>query len=329
MRTTVGVALRRGARRAMGRVLPTLEVALILAALLVALNPGIVGGSNSYTVSVATDKLLYSGSQTIQVSGSVSPAPQGGTSVFIRIMNPQGTIVWVNSTSVERPVTTTPSTSQSEDSHASPMSAPGAAPAITTTTASSAGFFFDSFPAGGSNWIFGLYTVNATWGPSASGPVYFGVTHFTYGPAGGGGGGGGGGGAPATTTTTTVLTSSSATAHATSTVAASTTTTTSQGSTAISSTGTSGPVQNITMTRTTPLVTSTSTTTSTSLPTTSTTSITSNSTSSSTVAVTVPSSTTSVTAVGPGPSENLLLGMGFAAAIIVIIIIILLLRPKK
>ena len=82
----------------------------------------------------------------IQVTGSISPPTDNSTNAFIRIINPSGTVVHVDSVAVD----------------------------------GSTGAFTDSFTAGGTNWIDGTYTVNATWGASINGPVYFGTTQFTY-----------------------------------------------------------------------------------------------------------------------------------------------------
>ena len=104
------------------------------------------GPGNTYQVSVGTNSTFYSGSQTVVLTGVVSPAPGNGTSAFIRILNPDMTTVHIESV-----------------------------PVNGTT-----GKFSDSFTAGGTNWINGNYAVNVTWAKNISGPEYFGVTHFFY-----------------------------------------------------------------------------------------------------------------------------------------------------
>jgi hypothetical protein len=88
----------------------------------------------------------YSGSQTIQVTGSVSPAPGSGTSAVIDVWNPSGTLVHTDDV-----------------------------PVNGTT-----GAFSDSFAAGGTNWIDGAYTVEAAWAPSISGTTVIGTAAFSY-----------------------------------------------------------------------------------------------------------------------------------------------------
>jgi hypothetical protein len=92
------------------------------------------------SVSLNTGAGSYSGSQTITISGTITPAASG-VNVFIQTSNPQGTLVDAAS------VTTNPTT----------------------------GAFTYSLVAGGSSsWISGTYTVTAT-SPTASG-----TTSFTY-----------------------------------------------------------------------------------------------------------------------------------------------------
>ena len=104
------------------------------------------GPGNTYQVSVGANSTFYSGSQTVVLTGAVSPAPGNGTSAFIKILNPDATTVHIESV-----------------------------PVSGTT-----GKFSDSFTAGGTNWINGNYAVNVTWAANISGPEYFGVAYFFY-----------------------------------------------------------------------------------------------------------------------------------------------------
>jgi hypothetical protein len=98
------------------------------------------------TVSVSTDKPSYKGSDSIAVSGTVTPAPGAGTAVYIKVANPSGTAVFVDSVSVN----------------------------------GATGAFSDSLVAGGNaNWVTGTYTVTATWGSTPSTAVS-GSTTFSY-----------------------------------------------------------------------------------------------------------------------------------------------------
>ena len=104
------------------------------------------GPGNTYQVSVSTSSTFYSSSQTVVLTGAISPAPGNGTSAFVRIFNPDKTTVHIDSV-----------------------------PVNGTT-----GKFNDSFISGGTNWINGNYTVNLTWAANISGPEYFGVAFFFY-----------------------------------------------------------------------------------------------------------------------------------------------------
>ncbi len=104
------------------------------------------GPGNTYQVSVSTNSTFYSGSQTVVLTGAISPAPGNGTSAFVRIFNPDKTTVHIDSV-----------------------------PVNGTT-----GKFNDSFISGGTNWINGNCTVNVTWAANISGPEYFGVAFFFY-----------------------------------------------------------------------------------------------------------------------------------------------------
>jgi len=134
-------------RRKSGRWEPWTFVAsllLISSALILASVSG--ASATSYTISVGTNSPSYSGSEAILVTGFVSPAPGGGTSVVIDVSNPSGTLVHTDSVTVD----------------------------------GNTGSFSDGFVAGGANWINGAYTVEATWAPSISGTPIFATTTFTY-----------------------------------------------------------------------------------------------------------------------------------------------------
>ncbi|MDG6982738.1 MAG: hypothetical protein JRM74_04715 [Nitrososphaerota archaeon] len=103
------------------------------------------GSGGGYTLTTATNSSLYSGSQTIGVDGSVTPAPPSGTSVSLDVFNPQGTQV-----------------------------------RATTAAVNSAGQYNTSFAAGGSNWVSGTYVLKATWSPSLTGTVITATTTFQY-----------------------------------------------------------------------------------------------------------------------------------------------------
>jgi trimeric autotransporter adhesin len=102
------------------------------------------------TVTVATDKHLYSGQATIQVSGTVTPAPSSA-----------GTAVVVTTTG--------------------PMGAVDTGEALVAATA---GTYSYVLVAGSSLWINGNYKVNATYGgPGGTGSA---TTTFAYNGASGG-----------------------------------------------------------------------------------------------------------------------------------------------
>ena len=121
---------RRGTRTAPGpsarRSLSILALLLLsLGALAIPLSPAVFASAE---VSISTNSTLYTGSQTITVTGTVSPAPGNETSAFVQVTNPSGTVVRVDSVPVD------PTT----------------------------GAFSDGFTAGGTNWLLGTYTVKAT-----------------------------------------------------------------------------------------------------------------------------------------------------------------------
>jgi len=119
-------------------------------ALSLLLLPMSVSAQLSYHVYVITDKSSYYSGQTIGISGGVHPlgstaGPGPDTAVFLRISNPNGTLVAI-----------------------------GDAPVNATT-----GAFMYSVVAGGtSSWVPGTYTVNATWG--AYPPAVYGTTTFAF-----------------------------------------------------------------------------------------------------------------------------------------------------
>jgi hypothetical protein len=121
-----------------------------IVALLFLLLPVNVSAQSSYHVYVITDKSSYYSGQTIGISGGVHPlgstaGPGPDTAVFLRIFNPNGTLVAI-----------------------------GDAPVNATT-----GAFMYSVVAGGTpSWLSGMYTVNATWG--AYPPAVYGTTTFAF-----------------------------------------------------------------------------------------------------------------------------------------------------
>jgi hypothetical protein len=123
-----------------------LVCSLVFAALLLAAQ-----GANAqatYTLKVTTDSPSYAASQTVKITGSVTPAPGPSTAVTLKVINPSGMVLVV-----------------------------GAAEVGATT-----GMYNFTLVAGGSSgWIAGTYTVNATWG--AYPPQIYAQTRFTYSPA--------------------------------------------------------------------------------------------------------------------------------------------------
>src|SRR2546422_8464825 len=107
-------------------------VGIVLAFAIVA-SAAILGVRAATTVSVTTDKPSYYASDTIMITGTITPAPQPNTtSAFVTVMNPNGKVV-------------APSPAQVGNN----------------------GKFHYTFGAGGtSNWISGRYTVNASWSGS-------------------------------------------------------------------------------------------------------------------------------------------------------------------
>src|SRR2546427_12993192 len=97
-----------------------------------------------------TDKPSYYASDTIMITGTITPAPQPNTtSAFVTVMNPNGKVV-------------APSPAQVGNN----------------------GKFHYTFGAGGtSNWISGTYTVNASWSGSVSVKRSWETTTVTHSPA--------------------------------------------------------------------------------------------------------------------------------------------------
>ena len=154
----------------------------------------------TYSLSVSTDQSSYAGSQTIQITGSVSPAPGPSTAVTLKLISPDKTVlgVW------EAPV------------------------------GASTGLFNYSLVAGGSSsWIAGTFTVNATWG--AYPPQLYKQTTFAWSPpvttttT-----------TTTTSTTTTTTTPTTTTTTTTTTTSTTTTTTTTPTTTTTTTTTTSG-----------------------------------------------------------------------------------------
>jgi hypothetical protein len=105
----------------------------------------------SVTVSFYTAQRIYSGADTIIISGDVSPAPtSGNTAVVLTVENPSGTNVNINPASV----------------------------------AAGTGAFIYSFVAGGtSSWISGNYTIGSTYpqASTASETFYYGASTISGG----------------------------------------------------------------------------------------------------------------------------------------------------
>jgi hypothetical protein len=102
--------------------------------------------AQGYTLTAQTSSSTYYGSQTVTVSGVVTPAPTSSTEAGIKVSNPSGTTVYV-----------------------------GDAPVSTST-----GDYSFSFTAGGTNWVPGSYTVTVTWAPSATSSPYTATATFEY-----------------------------------------------------------------------------------------------------------------------------------------------------
>ena len=118
-------------------------IATVLLAAFLVLGP-LAAFAAGETVTVTTNAQTYSGQATIQVSGTVTPAPSSaGTSVVVTTTGPMGAV----------------------DT--------GPAPVAATT-----GTYSYVFVAGSNLWAPGTYTVNATYGgPGGTGSA---TTTFSY-----------------------------------------------------------------------------------------------------------------------------------------------------
>ena len=81
---------------------PTICIALLLTVAILA--AGVAAAQTTYTLKVTAASQSYSGTQTVKITGSVSPAPGPSTAVALKLINPAGTVlgVWeapVNGTS--------------------------------------------------------------------------------------------------------------------------------------------------------------------------------------------------------------------------------------
>ncbi|HEV2174034.1 MAG TPA: hypothetical protein VGS04_08125 [Nitrososphaerales archaeon] len=125
-------------------------IATVLLAAFLVLGP-VAAFAAGETVTVSTDAKTYSGNATIQVSGTVTPAPSAaGTAVVVTTTGPMGAV----------------------DT--------GTAPVAATT-----GTYSYVLVAGSPQWIGGTYTVNATYGgPGGTGSM---TTTFAYQGVGPGG----------------------------------------------------------------------------------------------------------------------------------------------
>ncbi|MDG6988714.1 MAG: hypothetical protein JRN21_05235 [Nitrososphaerota archaeon] len=101
--------------------------------------------ATTYALTVVPGATFYCCSDLVSLNGSVTPAPASGTSVTLSVYNPTKTLVRT------------------------------AAPPLDA-----AGDYNYSFSAGGTNWVTGLYSVNATWSPSVTGTVYHASALFNY-----------------------------------------------------------------------------------------------------------------------------------------------------
>jgi hypothetical protein len=112
------------------------------------LTPGASSVITVWQLTAATNKHHYSGSETLTVSGTVSPPPGNGTEVRIKVKNPEGTLVLIGKTYVNEN-----------------------------------GYYSLWFVLGGNQvhgWITGTYNVIATWQDSSTSPVVKATTHFKY-----------------------------------------------------------------------------------------------------------------------------------------------------
>jgi hypothetical protein len=121
----------------------TRTIATVLLAAFLVLGP-VAAFAAGETVTVSTNASTYSGNATINVSGTVSPAPTAaGTAVVITTTGPMGAV----------------------DTNEAPVAA-------------TAGTYTYVLVAGGPGWTTGTYTVNATYGgPGGTGAA---TSTFTY-----------------------------------------------------------------------------------------------------------------------------------------------------
>ncbi len=101
----------------------------------------------TYALTVSTDASSYTGSQSIKISGHVSPAPGPSTGVILKVVNPSGAVLLVDEANVG---------------------------------ASTGEYNLTVVAGGSSSWVAGTYMVNATWG--AYPPQIYAHTTFTYSP---------------------------------------------------------------------------------------------------------------------------------------------------
>ena len=75
---------------------PRILVLIITLAMLISAT-SLTAFAVTYTLVVKTDRPTYSGSDIIQITGTVSPAPKpNATSAFVTVKNPTGDFVAVN-----------------------------------------------------------------------------------------------------------------------------------------------------------------------------------------------------------------------------------------
>ena len=111
------------------------------------LTAGSIAAQTTYTLKVSTNSATYSASDSIKITGSVSPPPGPSTGVTLKLINPNGVTLGVWYADV----------------------------------GASTGLFNHTVVAGGSaGWTAGTYTVNATWGAYL--PQLYADAKFTYSP---------------------------------------------------------------------------------------------------------------------------------------------------
>ncbi|MDA4129066.1 MAG: hypothetical protein OK422_06405 [Thaumarchaeota archaeon] len=120
---------------------------ILILGLTLLLIGAIAVNAKTFSVTVKTDKTTYVGSASIHVSGTVTPAPGPNTAAFVRVSNPNKSLVL-------------------------------AGPASVNATTGS--YSFSGVAGGNSRWITGTYLVNVTWG--AYPPTIKNTTAFFYSP---------------------------------------------------------------------------------------------------------------------------------------------------